>query len=58
MVKKDNVFDNPISSIVDFKFDEKVANVFEDILHRSIPGYATIISTIGILTKLYAIRFW
>ena len=54
MIKKDTVFNNPISSIVDFKFDEKVANVFEDMLHRSIPGYATIISTTGMLTKLYA----
>jgi len=54
MTKKDKIFDNPINSIVDFKFDEKVANVFEDMLHRSIPGYATIISTTGILTKLYA----
>ena len=54
MIKKDTVFNNPINSIVDFKFDEKVANVFEDMLHRSIPGYATIISTTGMLTKLYA----
>ena len=54
MIKKDTVFNNPINSIVDFKFDEKVANVFEDMLKRSIPGYATIISTTGVLTKLYA----
>ena len=54
MIKKDKVFNNPINNIVDFKFDEKVANVFEDMLKRSIPGYATIISTTGILTKLYA----
>ncbi len=54
MVKKDNIYDNPINRIVDFKFDEKVANVFEDMLKRSIPGYATIISTTGMLTKLYA----
>lgn len=54
MIKKDTVFNNPINSIVDFKFDEKVANVFEDMLKRSVPGYATIISTTGMLTKLYA----
>ena len=54
MTPKDKIFDDPINSIVDFKFDEKVANVFEDMLHRSIPGYATIISATGMLTKLYA----
>lgn len=54
MTKKDKIFDNPINNIVDFKFDEKVADVFEDMLHRSIPGYATIISTTGMLTRLYA----
>lgn len=54
MIKKDTVFNNPINNIVDFKFDEKVANVFEDMLKRSVPGYATIISTTGMLTKLYA----
>ncbi|MEN8193261.1 MAG: carboxy-S-adenosyl-L-methionine synthase CmoA [Bacteroidota bacterium] len=53
-MKKDNVFSNPINKIVDFKFDENVANVFEDMLRRSVPGYATIISTTGMLTKIYA----
>ena len=53
MPKKDNIYNNPIDKIVDFKFDEKVANVFEDMLNRSIPGYSTIISIIGMLTKLY-----
>jgi len=53
MPKKDDIFNNPIDKIVDFKFDEKVANVFEDMLNRSIPGYSTIISIIGMLTKLY-----
>jgi len=54
MTKKDKIYDNPINNIVDFKFDEKVANVFEDMLHRSIPGYAALISATGMLTKLFA----
>ncbi len=54
MKKKDNIFSDPINKIVDFKFDDKVANVFEDMLHRSIPGYSTIISLIGMLTKVYS----
>lgn len=54
MRKKDNIFADSLGKIVDFEFDSKVAGVFEDMLNRSIPGYATIISTIGMLTKLYA----
>lgn len=54
MKKKDNIFSNPINQIVDFKFDDKVANVFEDMLHRSIPGYSNIIAMIGMLTKVYS----
>ncbi|MDD9888764.1 MAG: carboxy-S-adenosyl-L-methionine synthase CmoA [Gammaproteobacteria bacterium] len=37
----------------DFVFDEKVANVFEDMLNRSIPGYSTIIAMIGVLAERY-----
>ncbi len=51
---KDKIFSNPLYSIVDFDFDDKVANVFEDMLKRSIPGYSAIISAVGMLTKLYA----
>lgn len=54
MRKKDNIYAGSLGEIVDFKFDSEVAGVFEDMLNRSIPGYASIISTIGMLTKLYA----
>ena len=37
----------------DFVFDEKVANVFEDMINRSVPGYETIISMIGVLANRY-----
>jgi len=54
MKTKDNVFADPLYNIVDFRFDDKVANVFEDMLKRSIPGYSTIISAVGMFTKIYA----
>jgi tRNA (cmo5U34)-methyltransferase len=54
MEKKDNVFAGNIEKIVDFKFDEKVANVFEDMLRRSIPGYGTIITVTGMFAEKYA----
>lgn len=52
--KKDQIFSNPLDQIVDFKFDEKVANVFEDMINRSIPGYSSIISIVGMLAEKYA----
>ncbi|GBD92410.1 tRNA (cmo5U34)-methyltransferase [bacterium BMS3Abin04] len=51
---RDSVFNDSLNKIVDFTFDDKVAKVFEDMLHRSIPGYSTIIGNIGTLTKRYA----
>ena len=37
----------------DFVFDERVADVFTDMINRSVPGYATIISMIGVLAERY-----
>jgi tRNA (cmo5U34)-methyltransferase len=37
-----------------FVFDERVAAVFEDMINRSVPGYATIVGMIGTLAERYA----
>ena len=37
----------------DFVFDASVADVFTDMINRSVPGYATIISMIGVLANRY-----
>lgn len=37
----------------DFVFDASVAEVFTDMINRSVPGYATIISMIGVLANRY-----
>jgi tRNA (cmo5U34)-methyltransferase len=37
----------------DFIFDDNVAGVFEDMINRSVPGYATIINMIGVLAQRY-----
>lgn len=52
--KKDAIFSNSLEKIVDFKFDDNVANVFPDMIKRSVPGYTYIITIIGMLTELYA----
>lgn len=53
MHKPDNIFANPMESVEDFKFDEAVADVFPDMIQRSVPGYQTIVHTIGELASRY-----
>lgn len=55
MIKKaDNIFATPLEQMVDFRFDERVVDVFPDMIQRSVPGYGTLISNIGILAARYA----
>ena len=49
---KDDLF-RKRKSQSDFVFDEQVADVFDDMVVRSIPGYETIVSTIGGFAKKY-----
>lgn len=51
--KKDQIYANPLENMVDFRFDEKVADVFPDMIQRSVPGYGSIIQLIGILAQEY-----
>jgi len=50
----DNIFAAPIEKLGDFQFDQQVAEVFPDMIKRSVPGYSNIITTIGMLTKRFA----
>jgi tRNA (cmo5U34)-methyltransferase len=55
MAKKlDAIYASPLDEIIDFRFDERVVDVFPDMIQRSVPGYGTMISTIGILAARYA----
>ena len=53
-MSKDNIYTDNESMIVDFAFDEKVANVFPDMIRRSVPGYESIITMIGLIAGQYA----
>lgn len=44
---RDRLFATPCPEIGAFRFDEKVAAVFDDMIERSVPGYRTIVSAIG-----------
>ena len=50
---KDNIYRTPSEQIEDFKFDTKVAQVFPDMISRSVPGYQEIIDLSGILADYY-----
>lgn len=52
--KADNIYASPLEKMVDFRFDERVADVFPDMIQRSVPGYGTLIANIGIIAAHYA----
>ena len=52
-MQKDAIFAEPLAQIQDFRFDDQVAEVFPDMIQRSVPGYQTIIQTIGKLTSRF-----
>lgn len=52
-MSRDQIFSTPIDKIGDFSFDERVAEVFPDMIQRSVPGYSNIISAIGMLSERY-----
>ena len=54
MQKKDQLFAAPIAQLGDFCFDEQVADVFPDMIQRSVPGYSNILSAIGMMTERFA----
>ena len=51
---RDTLFANPDTGIEKFTFDENVVNVFDDMIHRSVPGYDAIVDMIGVLAERYA----
>lgn len=51
--RPDNLFSLPIAQLGDWTFDEKVAEVFPDMIQRSVPGYSNIITMIGMLARRF-----
>ena len=51
---RDQIYALPREKVGQFKFDEQVANVFADMIERSVPGYASILSMIEQLTERFA----
>ncbi len=51
---KDTIYSQAHEAVGAFQFDESVVAVFPDMIQRSVPGYQTILTGIGELTKLHA----
>lgn len=53
-MKKDSLYAKPIDYVGDFSFDAAVADVFPDMIRRSVPGYSAIIAATGLLAERHA----
>ncbi len=51
---QDKLYASPLDRIVDFSFDDQVVGVFADMINRSVPGYSTVIRSLGTLAARYA----
>ena len=43
-----------MAAVEAFRFDERVADVFADMIERSVPGYGLVLQLIGLLTEAHA----
>ncbi|MBN2686510.1 MAG: carboxy-S-adenosyl-L-methionine synthase CmoA [Pontiellaceae bacterium] len=53
-MQRDQIYSESLAGIADFRFDAQVADVFSDMIERSVPGYRSIITMIETLTEHYA----
>ena len=53
MTKIDKLFSKPLDDVKDFDFDDVVAEVFPDMIKRSVPGYESIIRHLGTFARLF-----
>lgn len=51
---KDQVYADPRAQVAAFAFDARVADVFDDMIRRSVPGYGMTLSLLGIIAQHYA----
>ena len=51
---KDTIYSEYRQRVTDFVFDDKVIAVFDDMIRRSVPGYATVIAMTKVFAEHYA----
>jgi tRNA (cmo5U34)-methyltransferase len=53
MSQRDSIYSSPLEAVQGFRFDERVVEVFPDMIQRSVPGYATVVAISGVLAEHY-----
>lgn len=53
VAKKDRLYAAPLAKVGGFVFDESVAEVFDDMIRRSVPGYAITLSLMPLIAQRY-----
>lgn len=52
--KRDTIYAQTVAEPAAFQFDDRVAQVFPDMIKRSVPGYTTIVAMTGLLAGRFA----
>ena len=55
-MEKDRVYSRPLTTVGAFEFNAVVADVFQDMIERSVPGYSLMLEFIGSLAESFAIE--
>ena len=50
---RDRIFSRQLSDVRAFEFNEEVANVFHDMISRSVPGYSLLLRMIGLYAGIF-----
>jgi tRNA (cmo5U34)-methyltransferase len=50
---RDTIFNRPLSSVKAFEFDQEVVQVFDDMIHRSVPGYSLLLRLIALHADVF-----
>ena len=53
-MSKDRIYSAPLERVGEFEFDDSVADVFPDMIRRSVPGYSSMLSMIAQCASMYA----
>jgi len=54
IINQDKIFEQQFESVKSFAFDQQVADVFADMIKRSVPGYDSILKSIAMFCMRYA----
>ena len=51
---RDTVYASPRDNVDAFRFDAQVADVFQDMIERSVPGYGLVLQLLGVVAEKYS----